>query len=124
MPDYDCNKIWYSWIGFPRNTPIKDLPPVPNDGVFEIFPEDSAGKFTGIHLVTKAPLAGQCVPDPHHHMTFNRVEGITVFTYDGDITPDAATAVLVARGTRQTMFLVDREFKLQDDDEWIAVKTT
>jgi hypothetical protein len=123
MPDFDCNGVWFSWIGFPKNTPIKQLP-APNDGAFEIFREDLTGKFTGIHLVTKAPLAGQCVPDPHHHITFNRVEGITVFTYDGEITPDAATAVLVARGTRQTIFLVGRDFKLQDDDEWIAVKTT
>jgi hypothetical protein len=64
MPDYDCNGVWYSWYPVPKNTPIQDLPPIPTDGAFEIFREDSAGKFTGIHLVTKAPLAGQCVLIP------------------------------------------------------------
>lgn len=123
MPEYDCHGIWFSWIKVPKNTPILDLKFPPTDQAFEIYEEDAEGKFTGIHLVTKGRLAGQCVLDPHH-ITFNRFEGTTVYTYDGEITTDAATGVLVARGTRRTLFLVDREFRLQDDDEWVGVKTT
>jgi hypothetical protein len=118
---HDCNGIWFSWLKQPVGTPVGDLP-IPNDGGFQLDKEDNAGRFNGIHLITRAPVSGQCVMNPHQ-ITFHRTEGITVYTYHGHITEELPV-VLVARGKRRPLFFDALEFKVQSDDEWTGVKTT
>lgn len=120
----ECHGFWSSWINPSSDFPV---PEPPSDGTLFVDQEDSQGNFTGSHVPSFDKLNGNCIPPVNlpHRIIILRIHPGQILHYDGDITPDPSTGALVARGRRYTLGMEDRRFKLADDDEvWIAVKTT